>query len=185
MPTPQKPTPRETTEAMVRNIGRELAEIEQAISQCRGVRSPRRNASCRSPSLGQLCSSGSTSTRAAPSLSTSRCQQSRVIWSDPCRACRVGWGHQSDQRNTQGQQLLAIARVGAAPPTVLLPYGWPMEATPRNALHLNAEEVFVGDRSMDKRDRADHQKFNSRQTATGGRLHSQPAQAEHLAPVTH
>ena len=38
MPTPPKPTPRETTEAMVRNIGRELAEIEQAISQCRGDR---------------------------------------------------------------------------------------------------------------------------------------------------
>ena len=29
-------TPRETTEAMVRNIGRELAEIEHAISRCRG-----------------------------------------------------------------------------------------------------------------------------------------------------
>ena len=31
-------TPRETTEAMVRNIGRELAEIEQAIGRCRGDR---------------------------------------------------------------------------------------------------------------------------------------------------
>jgi hypothetical protein len=28
--------PRETTEAMVRNIGSELAEIQQAISRCRG-----------------------------------------------------------------------------------------------------------------------------------------------------
>jgi hypothetical protein len=31
-----RPTPRETTEAMVRNIGRELMEIEQAIRRCRG-----------------------------------------------------------------------------------------------------------------------------------------------------
>jgi hypothetical protein len=31
-------TPRESTEAMVRNIGRELAEIEQAIGRCRGDR---------------------------------------------------------------------------------------------------------------------------------------------------
>jgi hypothetical protein len=31
-------TPRESTEAMVRNIGRELAEIEQVISRCRGDR---------------------------------------------------------------------------------------------------------------------------------------------------
>ena len=38
MPTPPRPTPRETTEAMVRNIGRELAEIEHAISLCRGDR---------------------------------------------------------------------------------------------------------------------------------------------------
>ena len=30
------PTPRESTEAMVRHIGRELAEIEQAIAHCRG-----------------------------------------------------------------------------------------------------------------------------------------------------
>ncbi|WP_231597035.1 hypothetical protein [Synechococcus sp. CBW1004] len=30
--------PRETTEAMVRNIGRELAEIKQRISRCRGDR---------------------------------------------------------------------------------------------------------------------------------------------------
>lgn len=29
---------RETTEAMVRNVSRELAEIEQAISRCRGDR---------------------------------------------------------------------------------------------------------------------------------------------------
>jgi hypothetical protein len=36
MQTPPRPTPRETTEAMVRNIGLELAEIEQAISGCRG-----------------------------------------------------------------------------------------------------------------------------------------------------
>ena len=31
-------TPRESTEAMVRNIGRELAEIEQAIDHFRGDR---------------------------------------------------------------------------------------------------------------------------------------------------
>ena len=36
MQRPLRPTPRETTEAMVRNIGRELAEIEQAIGRCRG-----------------------------------------------------------------------------------------------------------------------------------------------------
>ena len=30
------PTPRESTEAMVRNIGLELAEIEQAFGRCRG-----------------------------------------------------------------------------------------------------------------------------------------------------
>ena len=36
MQTPPRSTPRETTEAMVRNIGRELAEIEQAIGRCRG-----------------------------------------------------------------------------------------------------------------------------------------------------
>jgi hypothetical protein len=36
MPTPPRPTPRETTEAMVRNIGRELAEIEQPMKPCRG-----------------------------------------------------------------------------------------------------------------------------------------------------
>lgn len=35
MQTPPRPTPRETTEVMVRNIGRELAEIEQAIGRCR------------------------------------------------------------------------------------------------------------------------------------------------------
>jgi hypothetical protein len=29
-------SPRESTEAMVRHIGRELAEIEQAIGRCRG-----------------------------------------------------------------------------------------------------------------------------------------------------
>ena len=31
-------TPRESTEVMVCNIGRELAEIEQAIGRCRGDR---------------------------------------------------------------------------------------------------------------------------------------------------
>ena len=36
MRIPPQPTPRESTEAMVRNIDRELAEIEQAIRQCRG-----------------------------------------------------------------------------------------------------------------------------------------------------
>jgi hypothetical protein len=36
MQTPPRPTPPETTEAMVRNIGHELAEIEQRISRCRG-----------------------------------------------------------------------------------------------------------------------------------------------------
>ena len=38
MQKPPVPTPRETTEAMVHNIGRELAEIEQRISHCRGDR---------------------------------------------------------------------------------------------------------------------------------------------------
>ena len=33
---PAPPTPRESTEAMVRHIGRELAEIEQALGRCRG-----------------------------------------------------------------------------------------------------------------------------------------------------
>jgi hypothetical protein len=36
MQKPPPSTPRESTEAMVRNIGRELAEIEQAIDRCRG-----------------------------------------------------------------------------------------------------------------------------------------------------
>jgi hypothetical protein len=36
MPTPPLPTPRESTEAMVRSIGRELAEIERALGRCRG-----------------------------------------------------------------------------------------------------------------------------------------------------
>jgi hypothetical protein len=36
MQKPPHATPRESTEAMVRNIGRELAEIEQAIDHCRG-----------------------------------------------------------------------------------------------------------------------------------------------------
>ncbi|MFU8885453.1 MAG: hypothetical protein ACNA8O_08350 [Cyanobacteriota bacterium] len=36
MQIPPQPTPRESTEAMVRHIGRELAEIEQALRQCRG-----------------------------------------------------------------------------------------------------------------------------------------------------
>ncbi len=43
MPLPQDPTrsgstPRETTAAMVANIGRELAEIKQALGRCRGDR---------------------------------------------------------------------------------------------------------------------------------------------------
>lgn len=38
MNTPPPSTPRESTEAMVRNIGRELAEIGQAIDRCRGDR---------------------------------------------------------------------------------------------------------------------------------------------------
>ncbi|MFN9870481.1 MAG: hypothetical protein ACK55E_03470 [Cyanobacteriota bacterium] len=36
MQTPPRPTPRESTEAMVRNIGRELAKIEQGMRRCRG-----------------------------------------------------------------------------------------------------------------------------------------------------
>ena len=36
MQIPPQPTPRESTESMVRHIGRELAEIEQALRQCRG-----------------------------------------------------------------------------------------------------------------------------------------------------
>ncbi len=35
MQTALPATPRETTEAMVRNIRRELAEVEQAIDRCR------------------------------------------------------------------------------------------------------------------------------------------------------
>ena len=38
MQFPLRLSPRESTEAMVRNIARELAEIEQAISRCRGDR---------------------------------------------------------------------------------------------------------------------------------------------------
>ena len=38
MQNPFRPSPRETTEAMVRHIAGELAEIEQAISHCRGDR---------------------------------------------------------------------------------------------------------------------------------------------------
>ncbi len=38
MQTPPCPTPRETTEAMVRHIGLELEVIEQAIHRCRGDR---------------------------------------------------------------------------------------------------------------------------------------------------
>lgn len=38
MQIPLRPSPRETTEAMVRTIARELAEIEQAISRCKGDR---------------------------------------------------------------------------------------------------------------------------------------------------
>lgn len=36
MPMPPRPTPRESTEALVRHIGLELAEIEQAMGRCRG-----------------------------------------------------------------------------------------------------------------------------------------------------
>jgi hypothetical protein len=36
MQMPLRPSPRETTEVMVHNIGRELAEIEQAMGRCRG-----------------------------------------------------------------------------------------------------------------------------------------------------
>ena len=36
MQTPPRPRPRESTEAMVHNIARELAEIEQAMARCRG-----------------------------------------------------------------------------------------------------------------------------------------------------
>jgi len=36
MQKPPRSSPRESTEAMVRNIGRELAEIEQAIERLRG-----------------------------------------------------------------------------------------------------------------------------------------------------
>ena len=36
MQTPPRPTPRESTKEMVRNIGRELAEIEQAIGRSQG-----------------------------------------------------------------------------------------------------------------------------------------------------
>jgi len=36
MDNPSQPSPRETTEAMVRNINRELAEIKQAIGRSRG-----------------------------------------------------------------------------------------------------------------------------------------------------
>ena len=38
MQKPHRPTPRETTEAMVSNISRELAEINQAMDRCRGDR---------------------------------------------------------------------------------------------------------------------------------------------------
>ena len=37
-PWPPRATPRETTEAMVRNIGREQAEIEQALGNYQGDR---------------------------------------------------------------------------------------------------------------------------------------------------
>lgn len=36
MLTPPRPTPRESTEAMVSNIGREVMEIEQAMARCHG-----------------------------------------------------------------------------------------------------------------------------------------------------
>jgi len=35
MQIPSRPTPRESTEAMVRNIGRELTEIELEMARCR------------------------------------------------------------------------------------------------------------------------------------------------------
>ena len=38
MQKPPHTRPRESTEAMVRNIGRELAELEQTIGRCRGDR---------------------------------------------------------------------------------------------------------------------------------------------------
>jgi len=38
MQKPPHATPRESTEAMVRNICRELVDIEQAIGRCRGDR---------------------------------------------------------------------------------------------------------------------------------------------------
>ena len=36
MKQPPSPSPRESTEAMVRNIGRELAEIKEALRHCQG-----------------------------------------------------------------------------------------------------------------------------------------------------
>ncbi len=36
MQKPPRPTPRETTEAMVRNIGREVCELRAALADCRG-----------------------------------------------------------------------------------------------------------------------------------------------------
>ncbi len=36
MQTPPLPTPRESTEAMVRNIGCEVLEIQQAMARCHG-----------------------------------------------------------------------------------------------------------------------------------------------------
>lgn len=36
MPTPPRPTPRETTEAMVRNICQEISEVARAMDRCRG-----------------------------------------------------------------------------------------------------------------------------------------------------
>jgi len=36
MQKPPSSSPRESTESMARNIGRELAEIEQAMERCRG-----------------------------------------------------------------------------------------------------------------------------------------------------
>ena len=36
MQTPPRPTPRESTEAMVRNIGREVRELRAALADCRG-----------------------------------------------------------------------------------------------------------------------------------------------------
>lgn len=53
MQTPPRPRARENSEAMVRNIGRELAEIDQRIRRYRGdrVAAPRLTGTCRSRRL--------------------------------------------------------------------------------------------------------------------------------------